>query len=41
MRQAPITRTQVVLIFAYVGWAVARQVAHDLKTLWRLTDPAA
>ena len=36
-----LSRTEVVLIAAYLGIALARQVAHDLRTLSRWARAAA
>lgn len=35
----PITPTQSYLIAVYVLYALARQIARDLRTIWRLTQP--
>lgn len=31
----PITPTEAVLLLVYIVFALARQSAHDIRTIWR------
>lgn len=35
----PISPAQASLVLLYVLIALSRQVARDIKTIWRLTEP--